>query len=120
MFFEGQHTIREIWMDGRNLPSDPVPAWYGYSVGKWDGDTLIVETIGFNDNGIVRNANGNSLSDAAVALVPDEPLRNAGTFNRFSTSDAHGKYELRGIAPDPTISSRGRSWTERPIATRNS
>jgi hypothetical protein len=49
MFFEGQHTIREIWMDGRNLPSDPVPAWYGYSVGKWDGDTLIVETIGFND-----------------------------------------------------------------------
>jgi hypothetical protein len=36
-------------MDGRNLPSDPVPAWYGYSVGKWDGDTLIVETIGFND-----------------------------------------------------------------------
>ena len=49
MFFEGQHTIRGIWMDGRKLPSDPEPAWYGYSVVKWNGDTLIVETIGFND-----------------------------------------------------------------------
>ncbi len=44
MFFEGQHTIREIWMDGRKLPADPEPTWYGYSVGKWEGDTLIVET----------------------------------------------------------------------------
>jgi hypothetical protein len=49
MFFEGQHTIRPIWMDGRKLPEDPDPTWYGYSVGKWEGDTLVVETIGFND-----------------------------------------------------------------------
>ena len=49
MFFEGQHTIREIWMDGRKLPDDPDPAWYGYSAGKWEGDMLVVETIGFND-----------------------------------------------------------------------
>jgi hypothetical protein len=49
MFFEGQHAIREIWMDGRKLPADPELSWYGYSVGKWDGDTLIVETVGFND-----------------------------------------------------------------------
>jgi len=49
MLFEGQHTIREIWMDGRKLPADPEPSWYGYSVGKWEGDTLVVETIGFND-----------------------------------------------------------------------
>jgi len=49
MFFEGQHTIREIWMDGRKLPADPEASWYGNSVGKWEGDTLVVETIGFND-----------------------------------------------------------------------
>jgi len=49
MFFEGQHTLREIWMDGRKLPDDPDPTWYGYSVGRWEGDTLVVETIGFND-----------------------------------------------------------------------
>ena len=49
MFFEGHHTIREIWMDGRKLPDDPDPRWYGYSAGRWEGDTLVVETIGFND-----------------------------------------------------------------------
>src|SRR5438093_6440608 len=49
MFFEGQHTVREIWMDGRKLPDDPDPRWYGYSVGRWEGDTLVVETAGFND-----------------------------------------------------------------------
>ena len=35
--------------DGRKLPDDPQPAWYGYSTGKWEGDTLVVETAGFND-----------------------------------------------------------------------
>jgi hypothetical protein len=49
MFFEGQHTIRPIWMDGRKLPDDPDPTWYGYSVGRWEGDTLVVETVGFNE-----------------------------------------------------------------------
>ena len=36
-------------MDGRKLPDDPDPRWYGYSVGRWEGDTLVVETAGFND-----------------------------------------------------------------------
>jgi len=35
-------------MDGRPLPTDPNPQWFGYSVGKWDGDTLVVESSGFN------------------------------------------------------------------------
>jgi hypothetical protein len=41
---------RQIHTDGRSLPDDPQPAWMGYSVGKWDGDTLVVETTGFNEN----------------------------------------------------------------------
>lgn len=49
LFFEGNHVRREIWMDGRELPKDPDPTWYGYSVGKWEGDTLVVNSIGFND-----------------------------------------------------------------------
>ena len=49
MFFEEQHIWREIWTDGRPLPKDPDPSWLGYSVGRWEGDTFIVETIGFND-----------------------------------------------------------------------
>jgi hypothetical protein len=40
---------RQIHTDGRSLPQDPQPSWMGYSVGKWEGDTLAVETIGFND-----------------------------------------------------------------------
>jgi len=49
MFFEEQHIWREIWTDGRPLPKDPEASWLGYSVGRWEGDTFIVETIGFND-----------------------------------------------------------------------
>ncbi|HWO34301.1 MAG TPA: hypothetical protein VNO32_36355, partial [Candidatus Acidoferrum sp.] len=49
MFFEEQHVWREIWTDGRALPKDPDPSWLGYSVGHWEGETFVVETVGFND-----------------------------------------------------------------------
>jgi len=42
-------TFRQIHLDGRQLPKDPNPSWMGYSVGRWDGDTLIVETSGFTE-----------------------------------------------------------------------
>jgi hypothetical protein len=48
--FEGNiHSYRQIFMDGRPHPADPDPTWYGHSIGKWEGDTLVVDTIGFND-----------------------------------------------------------------------
>lgn len=40
---------RTIWTDGRALPKDPDPAWNGYSVGHWDGDTFVVESTGYDD-----------------------------------------------------------------------
>jgi len=49
MFFEEFHLWRTIWTDGRPLPKDPDPSYLGYSVGKWEGDTFVVDTIGFND-----------------------------------------------------------------------
>src|SRR5262245_51237267 len=49
MFFQGQRVVREVWTDGRGLPQDPDPRWLGYSVGKWDGDTLVIDTMGFDD-----------------------------------------------------------------------
>jgi hypothetical protein len=49
MLFESADAHRQIYTDGRPLPKDPFPAWLGYSVGKWEGDTLVVETSGFND-----------------------------------------------------------------------
>jgi hypothetical protein len=48
--YEANGGLRQIFTDGRPLPSDdPQPWWFGYSTGKWDGDTLVVETIGFRD-----------------------------------------------------------------------
>jgi hypothetical protein len=48
ILYEYGTTFRQIFTDGRELPKDPNPTWMGYSVGKWEGDTLVVETIGFN------------------------------------------------------------------------
>jgi hypothetical protein len=42
-------TYRQVFMDGRALEKAPNPSWMGYSVGRWDGDTLVVESFGFND-----------------------------------------------------------------------
>lgn len=42
---------RSIFLDGRQLPKDPSPTWLGYSVGHWEGETLVVNSVGFNDEG---------------------------------------------------------------------
>jgi hypothetical protein len=49
--YEANSGLRQIFTDGRALPADPQPWWYGYSAGKWEGDTLVVETTGFRDLG---------------------------------------------------------------------
>jgi hypothetical protein len=52
IMYEANYGLRQIFTDGRTLPAnDPQPWWFGYSVGKWDGDTLVVETIGLRDDG---------------------------------------------------------------------
>ena len=50
ILYEANDGRREIFLDGRPLPPDEVqPWWYGYSVGRWDGDSLVVESVGFKD-----------------------------------------------------------------------
>ena len=51
VLYEVETTFRQIFTDGRKLPVDPSPSWQGYSVGRWEGDTLVVDTAGFNDRG---------------------------------------------------------------------
>jgi hypothetical protein len=53
MMYEANDGLRQIFTDGRPLPKngDVQPWWFGYSVGKWDGDTLVVETTGLRDDG---------------------------------------------------------------------
>jgi hypothetical protein len=40
---------RQIFMDGRKHPEDPIPTWWGHSIGWWEGDTLVIDTVGYND-----------------------------------------------------------------------
>jgi hypothetical protein len=50
LLFEGNiHSYRQIFMDGRKHPADLDPTWYGHSIGWWEKDTLVIDTIGFND-----------------------------------------------------------------------
>ena len=63
MLYEGYHTFRQIHTDGRALPKDPEPAWFGYSVGRWEGDTLVVDTRGINEKTWLDDA-GHPHSDA--------------------------------------------------------
>ena len=50
LLYENQTgRYRQIYMDGRRLPIDPNPTWLGYSVGRWEGDVLVIESAGFND-----------------------------------------------------------------------
>jgi hypothetical protein len=50
ILYEAEDKYRQIYTDGRTLPREfDQPAWNGYSVGKWESDTLVVETTGFND-----------------------------------------------------------------------
>ena len=63
VLFEEFHKYRQIHTDGRPLPVDPDPAWYGYSVGRWEGDTFVVETAGFKEGSWLDN-NGHPHTEA--------------------------------------------------------
>jgi len=56
MLLEEGNVYRQIYLDGRPLPKDPQPSWLGYSVGRWEGETLVVETNGLNDKTVIDGA----------------------------------------------------------------
>jgi hypothetical protein len=69
IMYEANYGLRYIYMDGRQLPpqGEPQPWWYGYSVGRWDGDTLVVETNNLRDDGWL-DVEGSPLTDQARIL----------------------------------------------------
>ena len=79
-------SFRQIFTDGRPLPMDPQPSWHGYSTGRWEGDTLVVESNGFRD-GLWLDMSGTPLSDAAT--ITERLTRpNYGTLNiDFTVND---------------------------------
>jgi hypothetical protein len=68
LLYEGNSGVRQIFIDGRPLPdADAQPWWYGYSTGRWDGDTLVVETTRFRDDGWL-DIYGSPLTDQATMI----------------------------------------------------
>ena len=71
------------------MPNDPNPAWFGYSVGRWDGDSFVVDTSGFNDNVWLDNAGRPATGNLRVT-------------ERFNRKD-FGRMELRITIDDPKV-----------------
>jgi len=82
-------TVREVFLDGRPLPKneDVEPWWNGYSVGRWDGDTLVIETTGFVDDGWLD--------------VRGSPLTSAGRITERFRRTKFGYLELEETIDDP-------------------
>ena len=90
-------------MSRRSLPSnDPQPWWYGYSIGKWEGDTLVVETSGFRDD-VWLDVNGAPLTSAAKMT------------ERFRRLD-YGSLEIEVTVDDPKAYTK--PWTAAKIRQR--
>jgi len=79
-------VFREVFTDGRPLPKDPQPSWKGYSVGRWEGDTMVVDTIGFNDRGWIDTDKGHPQTEA-LHVTERFRRRNAGTMEIGITID---------------------------------
>jgi hypothetical protein len=63
IIYEEFNHFRQIFTDGRGFPPETTETWFGYSIGKWEGDTLVAETIGFNDGSWLDNS-GHPHTDA--------------------------------------------------------
>jgi hypothetical protein len=67
IIYEANSGLRQIFTDGRPLPKDAEPWWYGYSVGHWEGDTLVVESKGFRDLGWL-DVEGSPLTESGTII----------------------------------------------------
>jgi hypothetical protein len=95
--YESNGGLRQIFTDGRTLPgNDPQPWWFGYSIGKWDGDALVVETTGFRDTIGWLDEEGTPVTSSA---------RMTERFRRVS----FGTLEIEVTVDDPKTFTR--AWT---------
>jgi hypothetical protein len=95
IIYEANSGLRQIFTDGRPMPKDPEPWWYGYSVGKWDGDALVVESAHFRDLGWL-DVEGSPLTDQGRII------------ERFRRPD-YGHLEIEVTIDDPKAYTK--PWT---------
>jgi len=93
MLFEDAPGFRQVFLDGRGHPPDPNPTWFGHSVGRWEGDTLVVDSVGFNDRSWI------------IAYPHTEQLRTTERYRR----SAYGRLEIVVVFDDPGTFTR--PWT---------
>ena len=97
ILYESWLDFRQIFTDGRKHPAEMNPTWYGYSVGKWTGDTFVVETVGFNEESWLDG----------LGLPHSGELRVTERFQRLSAGHLH----MEGTVDDPKMYTR--PWTFR-------
>ncbi len=85
-------TFRQVFLDGRPLPKEPQPTWLGYSIGHWEGDTLVVETMGFNGRSWLDTAKGHPQTESAH-VTERFTRRDFGHMEIGITIDDPGAYE---------------------------
>src|SRR5579862_4650527 len=96
ILYEQFNLFRQVFLDGRKLANDVNPTWLGYSTGKWDGNTLVVEATGFNGKAWLDTANGRPATDALHVT------------ERFRRPD-FGNLEIRATIDDPKTYTK--PWT---------
>ena len=94
-------TFRQVFMDGRPFPEDMQPTWLGYSIGRWEGDTLVVQTTGFNGRAWVDTTSGHPQTDAAK-VTERFTRRNIGRLDIDITVDDPKVYQKPWTARVPT------------------
>ena len=94
ILYEDFNHFRQVFLDGRGFPKDPTPTWLGYSVGHWEGDTLVVESMGYNGR---IDLPGGAPSTEALRITERYRRRDFGHLERQVSID------------DPTIYTK--PWT---------
>jgi len=97
ILFEDVPGFRQVFLDGRSHPDKPNPTWMGHSIGRWEGDTLVVDTVGFNDRGLSDNYARTTM------------LRTVERFTRKS----YGELEVEIRFDDPGVFEE--PWTQRMV-----
>src|SRR6185436_3371694 len=91
ILYEQMNLFRQIFTDGRKLANDVNPTWLGYSTGKWDGDTLVIETTGLNGKAWLDTQKGRPASEA-LRVTERFRRKSFGTLEVVATIDDPKNY----------------------------
>ena len=94
-------SYRQIFLDGRALPADPTPSFMGYSVGRWEGDTLVVDSVGFNERTWLDF--GGHPHTEALRTTERFQRRNVGTIDLQVTLEDKGAYTRPWTVPATVV-----------------